>query len=482
MAFKRKTSRRANAGKDSPLSIDRGVQTVNDANVRGSSEEFFQVEPAEVVDIILNDSHDLYDSEIEDPSEQIGMIKVRRVFSDQDVADLTRLPFAVPLDTHIKHYPIKHEIVLVTNYINKGAVESSESEVLYYSNRINMWGSVHHNALPFVSVPNPNTDDSLDKALIEKYKDVGFGNPNKTGDEDGLEFGDTFKEQAKIRPLQPYEGDITFEGRFGQSIRFGSAVKGEPANVWSDPSTDDPAEPILIIRNGQDQDLEDGGEHVIETPDLEASTIWMTRGQTVPLTFGSTKYDALSFEAGTNTVGEDLTAPTTDDLIDGEDERQGQILLTSNRLVLNSREAGTYIFGGGGIGLTTETDLTLDAGSELLVDTPSVYLNATEKFELECPLIYLGVEQDSAEGGAPTVGSTAGHPLVMGDVDDSWKARFCDIVDAMLTTLQSEIHPTPCGPSGPPVQAPQYGSQQSDLAALKADIPTQYSQTVYVQP
>ena len=120
--------------------------------------------------------------------------------------------------------------------------------------------------------------------------------------------------------------------------------------------------------------------------------------------------------------------------------------------------------------------------SELLVDTPSVYLNATEKFELECPLIYLGVEQDSAEGGAPTVGSTAGHPLVMGDVDDSWKARFCDIVDAMLTTLQSEIHPTPCGPSGPPVQAPQYGSQQSDLAALKADIPTQYSQTVYVQP
>jgi hypothetical protein len=331
-------------------------------------------------------------------------------------------------------------------------------------------------------VPNPNADDSMDKDLIEKYKEVGFGNPNKTGDEDGLEFGKTFKEQAKIRPIQPYEGDITFEGRFGQSIRFGSAVKGEPANVWSDPSTDDPAEPILIIRNGQDQDLEDGGEHVIETPDLEASTIWMTRGQTVPLTFGSTKYDALSFEAGTNTVGEDLTAPTTDDLIDGEGERQGQILLTSNRLVLNSREAGTYIFGGGGIGLTTETDLTLDAGSELLVDTPSVYLNATEKFELECPLIYLGVEQDSAEGGAPTVGSTSGHPLVMGDVDDSWKARFCDIVDAMLTTLQSEIHPTPCGPSGPPVQAPQYGTQQSDLAALKADIPTQYSQTVFVQP
>ena len=480
--FKRKKNRRGNQNQNSPNSLDQGLQTKNDVKKNGVSEEFFQIEPAEVVDIILNDTLDLYDSDIEDPAEQIGMIKVRRVFTDSNVADEERLPFAVPLDTHIKHYPVKHEIVLVTNFVNKHAVESSESEVLYYSNRINLWGSVHHNALPFLSIPNPKADESLDTALIEKYKDAGFGNPNKTGDEDGIEFGDTFKEQAKIRPIQPYEGDITFEGRFGQSIRFGSAVKGEPENTWSDPSTDDPAEPITIIRNGQDQDLEDGGDHVVEHPDKESSTIWMTRGQTVPLTFGSTKYDALSFEAGTNTVGEDLTAPTTDDLIDGEGEKQGQILLTSNRLVFNSREAGTYIFGGGGIGLTTETDMTFDAGSEFLVDTPSVYLNATEKFELECPLIYIGVEQDSAQGGSPTVGSTAGHPLVMGDVDDSWKARFCDIVDAMLTTLQSEIHPTPCGPSGPPVQSPQYAQQQSDLAALKADIPTQYSQTVYVQP
>ena len=55
MAYKRRKNRRLNAGKDSPLSIDRGVQTVNDSNVRGPSEEFFQVEPAEVVDIILND-------------------------------------------------------------------------------------------------------------------------------------------------------------------------------------------------------------------------------------------------------------------------------------------------------------------------------------------------------------------------------------------------------------------------------------------
>jgi len=480
--FKRRKNKRRNAGKDSPNSIDQGLQTKNDVGKGGASEEQFQVEPAEVVDIILNDTHDLYDPDIEDPGEQIGMIKVRRVFTDTNVADEERLPFAVPLDTHIKHYPVKHEIVLVTSFVNKAAVESSESEVLYYSSRINLWGSVHHNALPFLSVPNPNADDSLDKDLIEKYKDVGFGNPNKTGDEDGIEFGKTFKEQAKIRPIQPYEGDITFEGRFGQSVRFGSAVKSDPANTWSDPSTNDPAEPILIIRNGQDQDLADGGDHVVEHPDKEAGSIWMTRGQTIPLTFGSTKYDALSFEAGENTVGEDLTAPTTDDLIDATGDKQGQILLTSNRLVFNSREAGTYIFGGGGIGLTTETDMTFDAGVEFLADSPSIYLNATEKLEIEAPLIYLGKSQQSEEdGGVGATQATKGHPLVLGDEDDLWKSTLCDIIDAMLTTLQSEIHPTPCGPSGPPVQAPQYAGLQSDIASLKSTLAVGYSDTVWVQ-
>ena len=441
-------------------------------------------EPAEVIDIILNSDHPHYDSTIPDPEEQIGMIQVRRIHTDQNLVDIQNLPWAVPLTKNIKQYPVIHEIVMVTETVSKQSVESIDAEILYYHDIVNMWGSIHHNSLPFLSIPDPASDEE-NESKIEEYKNAGFGNPNISGDEGSdIELGETFKEQPKIRPIQPYEGDLTIEGRFGNSIRFGSAVKAKsgPENTWSDPSTDDPTEPILIIRNGQDQDLEDGGEHVVENPDLESSTIWMTRGQTVPLTFGSTKYDALSFEAGTNTVGEDLTAPTTDDLIDGDGERQGQILLTSNRLIFNSREAGTYIFGGGGIGLTTETDMTFDAGSEFLVDTPSVYLNATEKFELECPLIYIGVEQDSAQGGSPTVGSTQGHPFVLGDEDDTWKAKLCDIIDAMLTTLQGEIHPTPAGPSGPPIQAPQYAQQQSDLAAHKATIPQQYSKTVFGQP
>jgi hypothetical protein len=441
-----------------------------------------ETEPAEVVDIILNTSHPHFNASIPDPEEQIGTIQVRRLYSDANVENPDKLAWAVPLTRNIKQYPLIHEIVLVTSYCEKGSVEQSDSTQMYYHDIINIWGSVHHNALPFLSIPKPDID-SADKDKIAEYKTVGFGNPNIAGDEGSdIKYGETFKEQPRIRPIQPYEGDFTLEGRFGNSIRFGSAVKATPANTWSDPSTDDPAEPILIIRNGQDQDLEAGGEHVIEAPDLEAASIWMTRGQTLPLTFGSTKYDALSFQAGENTVGTDLTAPTTDNLIDAVGEKKGQILITANRLVFNSREAGTYIFGGGGIGLTTETDMTFDAGSEFLVDSPSIYLNATEKLEIEAPLIYLGKSQQSEDdGGVGATQATKGHPLVLGDEDDLWKSTLCDIIDAMLTTLQAEIHPTPVGPSGPPIQAPQYATQQSDIATLKASLATSYSDTVFVQ-
>ena len=451
------------------------------ANELNREEEIISIEPAEVVDIMLNDTHEYWNADMPDPEEQIGMIKVRKIYSAQNIENEEELPWAVSLSRNIKQYPLKHEIVLVSTHISKQSQGNvQQGEQLYWHDILNIWGSVHHNALPYVSIPNPDAE-SENLSKIEAYQDVGTGNPNVAGDEEGVELGETFVEQPRIRPIQPYEGDFTLEGRFGHSIRFGSAVKGTPENTWSDPSTDDPAEPILIIRNGQDQDLADGGEHVVEHPDKEASSIWMTKGQTVPLTLGSTKVDAMSFAAGTNTVGEDLTAPTGDDLID-EGAVQGQILLTANRLVFNSRDAGTYIFGGGGISLTTETDVTIDAGIEFLLDTPSIYLNATEKVEIEAPEIFLGKSQQSKDdGGVGDTQATKGHPLVLGDEDDLWKSTLCDIIDAMLTTLQSEIHPTPAGPSGPPIQAPQYASQQADIATLKSTLAVGYSDTVWVQ-
>ena len=58
-------------------------------------------EPAEVIDIILNSDHPHYDSTIPDPDEQIGMIQVRRLHTDQNLVDIENLPWAVPLTKNI---------------------------------------------------------------------------------------------------------------------------------------------------------------------------------------------------------------------------------------------------------------------------------------------------------------------------------------------------------------------------------------------
>ena len=59
-----------------------------------------------------------------------------------------------------------------------------------------------------------------------------------------------FYEDATIKPIQPYGGDITIEGRYGNSIRFGSTTPSESiSNNWSNEG--DIGNPITIIRNGQ---------------------------------------------------------------------------------------------------------------------------------------------------------------------------------------------------------------------------------------
>ena len=55
------------------------------ANELNREEVVLSIEPAEVVDIMLNDTHEYWNADMPDPEEQIGMVKVRRVYSDQNI-------------------------------------------------------------------------------------------------------------------------------------------------------------------------------------------------------------------------------------------------------------------------------------------------------------------------------------------------------------------------------------------------------------
>lgn len=125
---------------------------------------------------------------------------------------------ATPLYANSKSLPLTNEVVfLITG--PSGDYSSNTGKVkYYYLSTLNIWNSVHVNP-----TPNPFENlkpDSQNKTIAE----VEAGSTNKSGEQNTNEFkpGTYFEEKSNIYPLYPFEGDILYEGRFGQSIRFGS--------------------------------------------------------------------------------------------------------------------------------------------------------------------------------------------------------------------------------------------------------------------
>jgi hypothetical protein len=123
-------------------------------------------------------------------------------------------------------------------------------------------------------------------------------------------------ERSNIKYLQPYEGDIIYEGRWGHSIRFGSTVLDQ--NPWS--IIGENGDPILIIRNGQAPTETEAWIPTIEKINEDLGSIYFGSTQQLPLEASSANYS--SYQSN---------PPTIPNQYDGN-----QIIITSGRLVFNS--------------------------------------------------------------------------------------------------------------------------------------------------
>jgi hypothetical protein len=192
----------------------------------------------------------------------IGTIRYSEISSPKPLTT-QQLPTARPLWKGFTQYPTVNEIVFILigpkdTYNKIGAVKQ------YYLPPMNIHGSSHHNALP-----GGLTLDEMGKMI-------------ETG-----EFTKThFREIVGIKPLFPYEGDITIEGRYGNSIRFGSInTKGKIAtnefvkDYWSDRG--DVGRPITIIRNGQDPLSNPESDFTIENINKDDSSIYLCSDQQI---------------------------------------------------------------------------------------------------------------------------------------------------------------------------------------------------------
>ena len=268
-----------------------------------------------VLDIILDLNHPKaielggYDS--------IGTIFYTKVEDNTPLENPEFANIAKPLFTHLKYYPLVNEIVLILSTKDKN-IYSGNFLSTYYLPQVNIWNHPHHNALPSLNgLGEENTSNDYqqtENGVVRKVDDGGTD----------ITLGKYFSEQLNIKPLLPYEGDMIIEGRFGNSIRFGSTTLGdtipdENKNRWSeDGQTGDP---ITIIRNGQSEDLDEKGwVHTIENIDGDASSIYLTSNQQIA-GFIPASLNQKSFGANLEqpqTIEQKLTDPTLNTVTEPE--------------------------------------------------------------------------------------------------------------------------------------------------------------------
>ena len=219
-----------------------------------------------VIDIILDENHPKF-NEFGD-YDSIGTIFYTKIEDDTPLESEKYASFAKPLFSFIKSYPLINEIVLIVSANDKKIYNTPNSITNYYFPNINVWNSPHHNALPTIK--------GLKKATtIRDYENTQNGIIKSPTDPPQIPLGNYFNEQLNIKSLLPYEGDNIIEGRFGNSIRFGSTSNIN--NPWS--STGSIGDPITIIRNGQDKNLTTGWIPTIEDINNDNSSLYMTSTQ-----------------------------------------------------------------------------------------------------------------------------------------------------------------------------------------------------------
>ena len=147
-----------------------------------SAEEFYEIEPAEVLKCYVDPKDTDFPTMNNDSGDTIvnlsmlGSLKVRLLHSQKAGESVDAL--VKPISQHIVQYPLKGEVVNVAQYNGE----------LYYYNPLNLNGQVNMNRLPL-----------------------------RSGE------GEVFPEFTKFnRKIRSSQGDTVFQGRFGQSLHFGS--------------------------------------------------------------------------------------------------------------------------------------------------------------------------------------------------------------------------------------------------------------------
>lgn len=346
---------------------------------------------------------------------------------------------ARPLYANIKQIPINGEIVLVCKAPSRYFSIAGNTLEYYYTFPVSVLSSVHHNGLP-----GANSVSFYPKTQEQQTREASLGiTPSRQQkNENPIKIDPSFPERLDVFPLQPFSGDLILEGRWGQSIRFGSSVdtrrKYQIDPTW-EVGQGSTGNPITIISNGTNPNKNEkqNNDFHMENPDVDDSSIWLTSGQAVNFTPAST-YTPSIFDKQIGLFKKNKFAGN-------------QVIISSDRLIFNARNQEIVGFAKEGIGFSSEK---------------VIGLNGKNLVEIESNKISLGFNATS--------------PIILGD-------RLIDLLDSLMRTIvqmnksiQMMTHPTGVGPSGTPINSGDYASYVIDLNKLISNLPKIASKFAFV--
>jgi hypothetical protein len=331
-----------------------------------------------------------------------------------------------PKNPYIKIFPLVNEIVKVES----APSPNGNTRQLIYDYPISLYGSTSLNI-------NPKPPLSVNLNTISKksdYTQVENGAYNVINNNSAppsytpnVLVPSTFKEKGNIHPLLPFSGDIIYEGRWGQSLRFGSTSKttGNFQNLWSNSGND--GDPIIILRNGQDPNSStNGAEPIIENIKKDLSSIYLTSYQKIP--FSITNENFYSYSKDSQPTEPALyTLP--------------QIIINSDRIVLNAKNDNVLISGEKSVGLFSNKSINLEA-RQVCISSNNVKLgniNADQSVILgDLAVEYLKIIVTEISNLATALKSTnlwpGGSP-----VPDSAMLVVASQAEANLETIKSKL-------------------------------------------
>ena len=371
------------------------------SSARSASSGGSDVQYARVVDVIVDSNHPRY-SEFERSLGLYGIIY--RPLGGPAIEDKDALKFfAYRSNSTFTKIPLIGEIVEIYRAPSEFIDASfGGSKKVYYRSIVEIWNLPHLNLFPDV------------------YQDE----QNQTNPDPGFDFVD----RDDLLPLQIFPGDVTIEGRYGQSIRFSGTSHRD--NIYTDGSNNGKA--FTIFRNGQGVEGKPGVTGV-EDINRDATSIYLMSDHSVPLE--QANYKRLSYD----------DSPDEAHVYKGK-----QLIINSGRIFLNAKEESILLSGTESVGLNART-INLDGEDYLALDADKIYL------------------------GEKARRTNRKEPVVLGLQYEAWLKDLIAILKSMARDFSTVLTP----PQAAAVLSKQGTSINSKLPALQAAIKNTLSKKVY---